>query len=45
VNPARAVAAERDYISAFFDLRLRGHPSKLLDHASPNFPDIQFLGR
>jgi Platelet-activating factor acetylhydrolase, isoform II len=45
VNPARAVAAERAYISAFFDLHLRGRASKLLDHASSSFPDIQFLGR
>ena len=45
VNPARAVAAERAYISAFFDLHLRGRASKLLGHPSPDFPDIQFPGR
>ena len=45
VNPVRAAAAERAYIGAFFDLHLRGRASKLLDHASPDFPDIQFLGR
>ncbi len=45
VNPARAVAAERAYIGAFFDLHLRGRASKLLDHPSPDQPDIQFLGR
>jgi len=45
VNPVRAVAAERACIGAFFDLHLRGRPSKLLDYASPDFPDIQFLGR
>jgi Platelet-activating factor acetylhydrolase, isoform II len=45
IDPAGAVAAERAYIGAFFDLHLRGQASKLLDHPSPDFPDIQFLGR
>jgi hypothetical protein len=45
IDRARAVAAERAYIGAFFDLHLRGQASKLLDHPSPNFPDIQVLGR
>jgi hypothetical protein len=45
VNPAQAVAAERAYISAFFNLHPRGRASTLLGHPSPDFPDIQFLGR
>lgn len=44
VNPALAVASERTYIGAFFDLHLRNRPSKLLSHPSPRFPDIKFLG-
>jgi hypothetical protein len=44
VNPAQAVAADRAYIGAFFDLHLRDRASNLLNHPSPRFPDIQFLG-
>jgi hypothetical protein len=47
VQPSRAVAAERAYIAAFFDLHLRGlhRASKLLAGPSPDHPEIQFLGR
>jgi hypothetical protein len=47
IEPARAVAAERAYIGAFFDLQLRGLSSAntLLSGPSPNYPEIQFLGR
>jgi predicted dienelactone hydrolase len=46
VQPSRAVAAERAYIAAFFDLHLRAlhAASKLLAGPSPNYPEIQFLG-
>lgn len=47
IQPTRAVAAERAYIAAFFDLQLRGLSSTnpLLNGPSPNYPEIQFLGR
>jgi dienelactone hydrolase len=47
IRPTRAVAAERAYIAAFFDLQLRGVASAnaLLSGPSPNYPEIQFLGR
>jgi predicted dienelactone hydrolase len=45
IPPTRAVAAERAYLAAFFDLQLRGLPSAntLLNGPSPNYPEIQFL--
>ena len=47
IEPRRAVAAERAYIAAFFDLQLRGLSSArtLLSGPSPDYPEIQFLGR
>jgi hypothetical protein len=47
IQPARAVAAERAYIAAFFDLQLRGLSSAntLLSGPSPDYPEIQFLDR
>jgi predicted dienelactone hydrolase len=47
VQPSRAVAAERAYIAAFFDLHLRNlhAASKLLAGPSANYPEIHFLGR
>ncbi|MGZ4250429.1 MAG: alpha/beta hydrolase [Solirubrobacteraceae bacterium] len=45
IQPTRAVAAERAYIAAFFDLHLRGlhGASTLLSRPSPDYPDIRFL--
>jgi len=43
IDPVRAVAAERAYIGAFFDLHLRHRGSSLLDRPSPRYPDIQFI--
>ena len=42
IDPARAIAAERAYIGAFFDLHLRHRASSLLDRPSPLYPDIHF---
>jgi predicted dienelactone hydrolase len=46
IQPHRAVAAQRAYIAAFFDLHLRGLPgaNTLLSRPSPNYPQIRFLG-
>jgi predicted dienelactone hydrolase len=43
VDPARAVAAERAYILAFFDRTLRHRDGHLLAGPSPRFPEIQFI--
>ncbi|MCX4680859.1 hypothetical protein OG413_37245 [Streptomyces sp. NBC_01433] len=43
IDADRAVAAERAYLGAFFDLHLRGHDSRLLSAPSPRYPDISFV--
>lgn len=45
IQPRQAVAGERAYIAAFFDQHLRGHQSQLLKRPSPQYPQIEFLGR
>ncbi len=45
IQPSQAVAAVRAYIAAFFDLHLRGQHNNLLDGPSPQYPQIEFLGR
>ena len=47
IQPTRAVAAQRAYIAAFFDLQLRGRSgaNTLLSRPSPNYPEIQFVDR
>ena len=46
IQPHRAVAAQRAYIAAFFDLHLRGLSSatRLLSRPSRNYPEIEFVG-
>ncbi|WP_236725420.1 alpha/beta hydrolase family protein [Amycolatopsis orientalis] len=43
VDPRRSIAAQRDYIGAFFDLHLRGRDQHLFDGESPRHPDIDFI--
>ncbi|WP_305532195.1 MULTISPECIES: hydrolase [unclassified Streptomyces] len=44
VDPARAVAAQRAYVSAFFDRWLRGRDDGgLLDRPSGRFPEVEFV--
>jgi hypothetical protein len=47
IPPTRAVAAERAYLAAFFDLQLRGlsGANTLLNGPSANYPEVEFLGR
>jgi hypothetical protein len=45
IEPKRAIAAERAYIAAFFELHLRGRASDLLRGPSSKYPEIEFLGR
>jgi dienelactone hydrolase len=43
IDPARAVADQRAYLTAFFDRWLRGHDNGLLDGPSPRHPDTTFV--
>jgi len=43
IDPARAVAAQRAYLTAFFDRWLRGHDDGLFDHPSPRYPEATFV--
>ncbi|UQA93817.1 alpha/beta hydrolase family protein [Streptomyces halobius] len=43
IDPGRAVAAERAYVSAFFDRWLRGRDGGLLDGPSARYPEIRFV--
>jgi alpha-beta hydrolase superfamily lysophospholipase len=43
INADRAIAAERAYLGAFFDLHLRHHDDHLLSGPSPRYPQIEFV--
>jgi hypothetical protein len=43
INPDRSIINQRAYLTAFFDLHLRGGHSRLLDQPSPRFPEMQFV--
>jgi dienelactone hydrolase len=43
VDPARSMAAQRAYLTAFFDQFLRQQPQPLLDRESPLHPDVKFI--
>jgi hypothetical protein len=43
IDPARAVAAQRAYVTSFFDRWLRGHDDHLLDGPSPRYPEVVFV--
>lgn len=43
VDPTEAVAANRAYVTAFFDKWLRGRNSGLLDQPSKKYPDMTFI--
>lgn len=43
IDPGNAVATERAYIGAFFDLHLRHQRGSLLTRPSLNYPQVQFL--
>ncbi|GAA2212560.1 lipase [Nonomuraea monospora] len=43
IDPRRSLAAQRDYLGAFFDLHLRGRDRHLFDGESPRHPDIDFI--
>jgi hypothetical protein len=43
IAPAQAIAAQRAYLGAFFDLQLRHHDTHLLDAPSRQYPEIDFV--
>ncbi|MFI6480968.1 alpha/beta hydrolase family protein [Nonomuraea sp. NPDC050663] len=43
IDPRRSLAAQRDYLGAFFDLHLRGRDRHLFDGESPRHPDVDFI--
>lgn len=43
VEPERAVAAQRAYVTSFFDRWLRGRDDHLLDGPSPGYPEVVFV--
>ena len=43
IDPVRAIADQRAYLTAFFDRWLRGHDDGLLDGPSPRHPDTTFI--
>ncbi|MDA8368321.1 MAG: alpha/beta hydrolase [Nocardiopsaceae bacterium] len=43
IDPDRSVAAQRAYLTAFFDAYMRGAERPLLDGPSPEHPDVAFI--
>jgi dienelactone hydrolase len=43
VDPQRSLAAQRAYLTAFFDEHLRGRPSTLFDGDSAEHPDVRVI--
>ncbi|MGA4839818.1 alpha/beta hydrolase family protein [Streptomyces sp. G45] len=43
VDPERAVAAQRAYVTAFFDRWLRDRDGRLLDGPSARFPEVRYV--
>lgn len=44
VDPARSMASQRAYLTAFFDEHLKGRPQSLFDGPSARHPDFEFRG-
>ncbi|OXM56564.1 lipase [Amycolatopsis thailandensis] len=43
IDPRRSLAAQREYVGAFFDLHLRGRDKHMFDRESPHYPNIDFI--
>jgi hypothetical protein len=43
IDPARAVTAQRAYVTSFFDRWLRDRDSHLLEGPSPRYPEVVFV--
>ncbi|MGW2156949.1 hypothetical protein [Nonomuraea sp. NPDC001699] len=42
LKATRSVDITREYVTAFFDLHLRGRPQSLLDKPSQRYPEVRF---
>lgn len=45
INPSRSVAAQRAYVTAFFDLHLKARRTPLFDKPDPRFPEVVIRGQ
>ncbi|MEV4305345.1 lipase [Nonomuraea sp. NPDC049624] len=43
IDPQRSVAAQRAYVGAFFDLHLRGKPTRLFQEPDSRFPEVSSI--
>ncbi|WP_214325684.1 alpha/beta hydrolase family protein [Nonomuraea sediminis] len=43
IDPARSIAAQRAYLTAFFDQQLRGRHSPLFDGPSQAYPEVKLI--
>ncbi|MET7336764.1 lipase [Nonomuraea sp. NPDC005650] len=43
IDPGRSVAAQRAYVGAFFDLHLRGRPTRLFEAPDTRFPEVSLI--
>ncbi|MFF5249174.1 alpha/beta hydrolase family protein [Streptosporangium sp. NPDC000095] len=43
IDPGRSVAAQRAYVGAFFDLHLRGKPTRLFEGPDTRFPEVSLI--
>ncbi|MCT9929784.1 hypothetical protein N5079_06065 [Planotetraspora sp. A-T 1434] len=43
IKPERSIAAQRAYLTAFFNLHLRGRHSRILDGTSQTYPEVKLI--
>jgi hypothetical protein len=43
IDPDRAIAAQRAYVTAFFDLHLKGRHTRLFDGPSKRYPEVKHV--
>jgi dienelactone hydrolase len=43
IDPTKSLKAQHDYVSAYFDLHLKGRDRHLFDGNSPNYPEVRFI--
>ncbi|TDD88736.1 lipase [Actinomadura rubrisoli] len=43
IDPDRSIAAQRAYVTAFFDLHLRGRHTHLFDRPSSRYPEVKLI--
>ncbi|MEU7893818.1 lipase [Nonomuraea sp. NPDC049152] len=43
IDPRRSIAAQRAYVTAFFDQHLKGRPTHLFDGPTPRYPEVKLV--